>query len=268
MIDGAKKAMVESDMGNPYVAQRMNNYANYLYLMKGRQQKRYVDMVNSSINYHNQELVRAENAYKTSYTNFTNELKTKSDITKEDYTRLKTTLEEMYKNVEAREEVELKKQKLREEVYQAQYATILGAVDARSAETGGADMGFEKAKQLIVENIDKKDEDLKLMLLEKAKDWKLTVTDINALIGAIERPKQENFSEDWFKTAGMAVIVANTSYHRFDIGTIVTLHEHHPEPVNKKYRKAFYKGGYWWVLEEDCAPYEFDLKSKVEELLG
>jgi len=200
MIDGAKKSMVESDMGNPYVAQRMNNYANYLYLMKGRQQKRYVDMVNSSINYHNQELVRAENAYKTSYTNFTNELKTKTAITEEDYTRLKTTLEEMYTNVESREETELKKQKLREEVYQAQYATILDAVEVKGAKDGGTDAGFEKAKQLIVDNIDKKDEDLKVMLLEKADGWKLTATDINALIEAIERPKPENFSEDWFKT--------------------------------------------------------------------
>ena len=75
-------------------------------------------------------------------------------------------------------------------------------------------------------------------------------------------------SEGWFKTAGMAVIVANTSGHQFQIGTIVTLREHHPQPVHKKFRKAFYKGDYWWVVEKDCAPYEFDLKSKVEELLG
>ena len=75
-------------------------------------------------------------------------------------------------------------------------------------------------------------------------------------------------SEDWFETAVMAVIVANTSGHYFSEGTVVTLREHHPEPSLKRYRNASYKGENWWVKVEDCAPHEFDLKAKVKELLG
>jgi len=130
MIDSAKTSVVNMDMANPYVAQRMGNYMNYLYLMKGRQQKRYTDMLNSSIDYHNQELSVAKSAYDNAYSRFTNELKTKTEVTKEDYNRLKTMLEEMYENVSGREDTELKKQKLREEVLQASYQTVVDAAEA------------------------------------------------------------------------------------------------------------------------------------------
>lgn len=41
MIDKALDSMVNADMGNPYVAQREQNYINYLYAMKNRQIQRY-----------------------------------------------------------------------------------------------------------------------------------------------------------------------------------------------------------------------------------
>jgi hypothetical protein len=76
-------------------------------------------------------------------------------------------------------------------------------------------------------------------------------------------------SEDWFKAAGVAVIVANTSRHNFDIGTVVVLGAQHEEIVHAQYRMAsFGRERGWWVKAEDCAPHEFDLEAKVKELLG
>lgn len=150
MIDGSRESMVDMDMANPYVKQRMGNYMNYLYLMKGRQQKRYIDMVNSSIDYHNQELTRADNSYNEAYSKFTNELKNKTEVTKEEYGRFKTMLEEMYDNISGKEKSELEIQKLRESVAQAQYQTAIDAAEALTSGEGTSGWGgltkSEKAK--------------------------------------------------------------------------------------------------------------------------
>ena len=48
-----------------------------------------------------------------------------------------------------------------------------------------------------------------------------------------------------FETGDYAEIVANTSGHQFELGTIVKL-----EKFEYDY-KAFYDGDYWWVIDDD-----------------
>lgn len=103
MIDKAKDSMTTLDMANPYVAKQMGNYMNYLYIMKGRQQKRYADFLNSAITYHNNEVKRAQESYDLANKQITDVLANKKEILKEDYTNLKSLLEEMYDNVDNRE---------------------------------------------------------------------------------------------------------------------------------------------------------------------
>jgi hypothetical protein len=77
-------------------------------------------------------------------------------------------------------------------------------------------------------------------------------------------------SEDWFKAGNKVIIIANTSRHKFGIGTVVVLGAQHEEPVHAQYRMAsFGPEGSWWVRMQDCEPLdERSLEDIVKELLG
>lgn len=121
MIDGAKSSMIDMDLGNPYVADRMNKYMNYLYILKGRQTKRYANFLDSAIRQHNYELTRAQNDYNTTLDSFNRELASQKAITAEDYNRLNGMLQDMYTNVAGRDRKELEDEKLRQEVLKMQF---------------------------------------------------------------------------------------------------------------------------------------------------
>ncbi len=103
MINSAKDKSVTTDLSNPNDQKTMDNYLNYLYVMKGRQQKRYADFVKQAVGQYETELKTAQDAYDTNYKAFTSALSNKKDIYKEDYKNYQMMLEEMYKNVESRE---------------------------------------------------------------------------------------------------------------------------------------------------------------------
>lgn len=132
MIDSAKDSMLKMDLANPYVSKKMNKYMNYLYILKGRQTKRYSDYVADSINQHNLKLTRAENTYNSVSKDYENKLKIKTDITVEDYNSMREMLESMYENLDSREE-EMYNLGIKEEKYlQTQYDTLKIVEDAVS----------------------------------------------------------------------------------------------------------------------------------------
>lgn len=144
MIDTAKSSMVDLDIGNPFVADRMNKYMNYLYILKGRQQKRYANFLDSAITQHNSELSRAQIDYNQTLDLFKRDLTTKKDITTEDYKRLSTMLENMYTNFDEREKKDLELQKLKEEVIKA-HGTNSGDIIVDLTPTDKNDIaGFER----------------------------------------------------------------------------------------------------------------------------
>lgn len=132
MIGNAKDSVLTMDMANPYVAKKMNGYLNYLYIMKGRQQKTYTDFLNSGINQYNQQTKVAQDLYSNAYDRFERSLKNKTAVTREEHDVMTTMLEEMYTNIEGREKSQLEMAKLREEVIQEQYQTAVDAVDSLS----------------------------------------------------------------------------------------------------------------------------------------
>jgi len=135
MIGKAKDSMTTLDMANPYVAKQMGNYMNYLYIMKGRQQKRYADFLKSAITYHNNEVKRAKDSYDTANKQFTDVLANKKEILKEDYTNLKALLEEMYENVDNREKKILTNALLQQKVAELALQNAVDPLDA-SGSTG------------------------------------------------------------------------------------------------------------------------------------
>jgi hypothetical protein len=130
MIDTAKDQMVNMDMANPYVAKKMNGYMNYLYIMKGRQQKTYTDFLNSGINQYNQQVKVATDLYNNAYDRFESALKDKTAVTKEQHDFMTDMLEEMYTNIEGREKSTLEMDKLRYEVMQEKYQAASDMIDS------------------------------------------------------------------------------------------------------------------------------------------
>ena len=154
MIDGAKDSLLKMDMGNPFINQRMNKYLDYLYLMKGRQQKRYADYVADSIEQHNAKLTRAQNAYDSAYEKYEDKLKTKTDITTEDYTTMKTMLEDMYNNLDSREEEIYSTGILAENYAQAQLETakmVLEAAEGTFQKVGPT--AVDEATEFLTQNL-------------------------------------------------------------------------------------------------------------------
>lgn len=105
LIGQYKKKLVNMDTSNPYVAKRMENYGNYLTILRGRQEKRYIDFLDQSINYHNAELAQATNMYELSLKDANEAIADLSAVRTEEYGNIKSMLKDLYANVEKRTEV-------------------------------------------------------------------------------------------------------------------------------------------------------------------
>ncbi|MBV6340114.1 hypothetical protein [Candidatus Magnetobacterium casense] len=134
MITKAKDSMFGMDMANPYVKDSMNKYMNYLYTIKGRQEQRYVDYINMSINEHNADLQNALNVYNTSYTKYQAELQFESAITQERYQYFNEMIQGMYTNLQAMEQAEAKKTDGTIEEMTAYYKMLEAAANAQIAQ--------------------------------------------------------------------------------------------------------------------------------------
>ena len=129
MIESAKDSTLKMDLANPHIAKMANQYLEYLYVLKGRQQKRYSDFLSDSITYHNNKMTRAQNAYNDASTKFNEEFTAKGKLTEERYNTLSSMLEDMYANVANREAEFYNIGTAREEYLQAQLETAETALD-------------------------------------------------------------------------------------------------------------------------------------------
>lgn len=138
MLDKTKETMAGMDLSDPGLSRRMKNYTNYLTVLKGRQQKRYVDYLNMGINQFNNELTQIKNDYTSLKNSFDNELKTKTAITTEDYNRFSNALKNMYSNLEGKEQKEYEKNLMKISLLDESYKTLKTVLDATNS--GGADI--------------------------------------------------------------------------------------------------------------------------------
>ena len=135
MIDSAKEYRITADIGNPYVRQSSDRYLNYLSILKGRQQQRYVGFLNTGINYHNAEITRATNDYKSAFSSYQEVLKDEGELTTEAFNYANTFIEEMSKSLNEREKNELQMYVLRENALEAQQGIF--DITTNSGDTSG-----------------------------------------------------------------------------------------------------------------------------------
>ncbi len=98
MIEKAKDKVLE--VSTPYEAETMDNYLKYLYVLKGRQNKNYVDYLNTAVDDHNNQVATIDTEYTNMVNTFNNEMQIKGAMASEDYARWQTVLTDMYNKLD------------------------------------------------------------------------------------------------------------------------------------------------------------------------
>ena len=150
MMSATRERMKGMDMADPTNIKDMSNYMNYLTVLKGRQQKRYTDFANQSINQYNAQTEQLQALYDSNWAKYKDELEAfKNDQTQAEavYKRLDSMLQDLYSNVENRDMRDLEKYELQLKINK--YAED-SANDAALAALGGGsyvlkDRDFYKA---------------------------------------------------------------------------------------------------------------------------
>lgn len=126
MLGDAKRQAIKKSGGPD--AGIFNDYVNYLTVLKGRQNKRYIDFYNDSIGVYQKELDTLQSELENATNAYTKELETRATIKQEDYNRMYTSLTEMYNAAEAAPQKQLELQ-----LMQAELAQALGDLGGNSA---------------------------------------------------------------------------------------------------------------------------------------
>lgn len=129
MLEDFKDRMLTMNLADPETRKSAEMYSNYLYELRGRQNKRYIEFLNSSVDEYNSQLQSTSNMYTTALDNYQRELTTKSAITQEEYGLMFGALTEMYNNVADAPRKALEMQKLQAELYAAQVAASKDLAD-------------------------------------------------------------------------------------------------------------------------------------------
>lgn len=127
MIEDTQKGMWQQNLGDPQVAKQMDNYMNYLYTLRGNQNKRYIDFLNSGITQYNRDLTEVSNNYDKALAAYQHDLTTKSAITTEEFQMYNTALQEMYTNAEQAPMKKLQLQALYNQVHPAATGIVTDA---------------------------------------------------------------------------------------------------------------------------------------------
>jgi hypothetical protein len=109
MIADTKDKLTTMDTSDPTLAKSMDDYTGYLYVLKGRQNKRYGDFLQQSIDAHNAEADRLNDRYKTVSARYQDEIANQSAIAQEDFNSWKTLLGGIYTGVDNWEKRQLER---------------------------------------------------------------------------------------------------------------------------------------------------------------
>jgi hypothetical protein len=100
LLVDARSKFAYMDTSNPNVQKRMENYVNYLTILKGRQNQRYLDYLNNSVKTHEIQLKMARDSYSNSYDKATKAFESVKAGKTEFYNNVKDIIGEMYSNAE------------------------------------------------------------------------------------------------------------------------------------------------------------------------
>lgn len=129
MLDDFKHDMLKMNLADPETRQSSQMYANYLYELRGRQNKRYIEFLNTSVDEYNNKLTSVQNMYTTALDGYQRELTMKSAVTQEEYNLMFGALSDMYNTVANAPLQALEMQKLQAEIHASNVRAAKDAAD-------------------------------------------------------------------------------------------------------------------------------------------
>lgn len=97
--ESSSNVQYSGDLSDPRIRARYDQWKDYLYIQKGKQNKRYTDVLNDSINQHNQQLQQIDNSYQMAQQKLSDYMTSTSAITTEAYTRMYQSLTSLYDGI-------------------------------------------------------------------------------------------------------------------------------------------------------------------------
>jgi len=200
LIDSTKDSMSNMDLSDIKVRKPMDSYMNYLYVLKGRQQKRYVDFVKMGIDYHNDELQRVKMTYDSEYKKFEEEFNKMSAVQEEDYDKVYSAIGNLYTMLENEDSIIMDKAKKHLEVIkiESEIASDIATRDAGFTSGKDYDKAFnnwqlsKRRMGVLLEDIKKEDFD---KLPEDSKMF-FMASDSDTVEAAEEEAVREQFIND------------------------------------------------------------------------
>lgn len=130
MIDNLKEKTLTMDLSDPRNREAVDKHMNYLYELRGRQNKRYVEFLNSSIDQYNAKITATENLFNNVYSMYSSELETKSAITGEEYNLIFKSLSDLYTNVAQADSLSMEMETMENERWISYYERIKAGKEA------------------------------------------------------------------------------------------------------------------------------------------
>lgn len=100
LITDAETKTAKMDTSNPYVAKRMENYLNYLNILQGKTNQRYIDYLDSSYTVFDRRQQMLENRYNSSFAKAEEDYKDLSAVSTEAYADIKGQLDRIYDTID------------------------------------------------------------------------------------------------------------------------------------------------------------------------
>lgn len=128
LIGKFKNDMTNLGTSDPSTVARYNQYGNYLYELRGRQNKRYIEFLNAGINEYSGRLTAMDNLYKTALDGYSRELTSKQAITQEEYNLMFGALSDMYTTTQNAPMVAAQMAQMQAQTYAAQVSATKDAL--------------------------------------------------------------------------------------------------------------------------------------------
>jgi len=127
LIDDFKEKTTKMDMANPVIAQRAKQYNDFLYSVKGRQNKRYIEFVNQSLTKYQNDVQNKKAGIETVVKDLESQIDFKGNLAIDEYERIYTALVDTYNSALGLPELESSRQQAQAELTKTYAQTIKDA---------------------------------------------------------------------------------------------------------------------------------------------
>lgn len=148
LLDGFNSKTSTMDLGNPETAKQAQSYVGYLTALKGRQNQRYIDFLNTGVNLYNSQLTNVTQNYDKALQSYQFELEKKAPLLQEQWQTYFSALTEMYNTA-----ADAPKKATELEYMKVQIAAANATIASDAYKAGQMGNGLNTDLQKVVQNM-------------------------------------------------------------------------------------------------------------------